>query len=280
MATLFRIPRKRHMRHAKISRLDRSLHLHAFLNERVDVLDTTGAAKTFTLDTNAYGATAGQTLTATGQPSATETITVGEQVYTFVAALTVPAVANEVLIGVDAATTLANLAAAINAGSGAGTTYGTGTIANADATATSDATHVVLTATATYSVAGNSVVTTETASNMGFAAATMTGGADPTNNIAITTHGYSVGEGPFLLTTSGALPGGLELATLYYIHTVVSSGVIKLCTDIECKKVAKILSAGSGTQTITKASTSNAIFQTMKRNKAVVVANATDIDTL
>jgi len=68
----------------------------------------------------------------TGLPTATETVTIGTTTYTFVAALSSPVVANEVLIGADAAATASNLLDAIRASLNAGVTFGTGTVANRD----------------------------------------------------------------------------------------------------------------------------------------------------
>ena len=63
-----------------------------------------------------------------------------------------------------AADTLANLAAAINGTAGAGTTYSTGTVANASVTATAGATTLSLSASAPGST-GNSIATTTTMAN-------------------------------------------------------------------------------------------------------------------
>lgn len=67
------------------------------------------------------------------QPANNDTIQIGLtgflQTYTFKTSLT--GAANEVKIGADVSATAANLKAAINAASGSGTTYGTGTTANA-----------------------------------------------------------------------------------------------------------------------------------------------------
>jgi len=381
MTTLYRIPRIRHLRHSVVERLRHARHLLTFIAERATTLAATGAAKTFTLGTEAYGTQAGGTLTLTGQPadgdsiaigseiytfgtggidisadavatglltgtvqpSLDDTVTVGAKTYTFKTTLSVgPAVANEVLRGADLAASLSNLAAAINAGAGKGTLYGTGTTANAGATAVAAATTVALTAVSP-NAGGNSIVTTETSTGLSFGAATLTGGntasieetrdnlltaleasalvtavanstdaidittveylnlayattvdgafgswgaatvtggANPTGNVAISTHGYSVGDGPFLLTTTGELPGGLETGIFYYVKTVVSSGVVRLTTSLKDMNLADITSAGSGTQTITKAASSDAVFDTMKRNHPKIVASATDIDTL
>ena len=64
------------------------------------------------------------------------TVTIGDHVYTFKTALsTGPTVPNEVLVGVSDSVSLDNLIAAINGAGGAGTTYATGTVANAFVTA-------------------------------------------------------------------------------------------------------------------------------------------------
>lgn len=73
------------------------------------------------------------TLTLTANPSAADTVTVGTDVYTFVTALT--GLANEVLIGATAALTADNFVSAVNGTAGAGTTYGTGTVAHTLVTA-------------------------------------------------------------------------------------------------------------------------------------------------
>lgn len=277
---MFRVPRARYLRNRLFSRVRHSEMFENFISEMQTDLDATGTEKAFVLGTNAYGATASGTLTATGQPAAAGTVTVGTVTYTFVSALTDPDVANEVLIGANFAATLANLAAAINGSAGAGTTYGVGTVANAGATATSDATTVVLRATALLQAAGNTVATTEAATNMSFGAATLTGGADPTNKLTVTTHGYDVGEGPFLLATSDTLPGGLEAGQFYFINSVVDANNVTLKTAFDDNNVVEITSAGTGTHSITKASSLAAIFHYLKRNPPAVVASATDVDSL
>lgn len=107
----------------------------------------------------------------------TQTVTIGGQVYTFNTSLT--NTANNVLIGADATAMAANLAAAINAGAGAGTLYGTGTVAN---TSVSGAASLgVMTATArTPGAAGNSIAISETLTNSAWAggATALSGGAD------------------------------------------------------------------------------------------------------
>lgn len=113
-----------------------------------------------------------------GQPSDTETVTIGSITYTFVSAL---AVANDVLIGADAAATRNNLVAAINGAAGVGVTYGTGTVANADVTAQASGADAAL-AAAAAGPDGNDLAISEAATNVtvtGFA-----GGAWPIEGLA------------------------------------------------------------------------------------------------
>lgn len=71
------------------------------------------------------------TVSFAGLPIAAETLTLGDQVYTFVAALSSPAVLNEVLVGVDATASASNLFDAISANAtNEGTTFATGTSPN------------------------------------------------------------------------------------------------------------------------------------------------------
>jgi flagellar hook protein FlgE len=84
------------------------------------------------------------TLTASVNPVATQTVTIGSQTYTFTSTAPPGAGSNDVFIGATIAETMANLTDAINAGTGAvGATaggaanqYGTATVANPDVTAT------------------------------------------------------------------------------------------------------------------------------------------------
>jgi hypothetical protein len=124
------------------------------------------------LSSTAIAATGTLTVTATTSAD-TQTVTIGATTYTFNTSLT--NTANNVLIGADVTAMALNLTRAINAGAGAGTLYGTGTVANASVTATSVAGVVTLTAI-TAGTAGNSVATTETLTNSAFGAAALAGG--------------------------------------------------------------------------------------------------------
>ncbi|SKB08731.1 hypothetical protein SAMN02745166_05012 [Prosthecobacter debontii] len=74
-------------------------------------------------------------------PVANATVTIGSRTYTFVAT---PTLAGHVDLGANAATSASNLAAAINAGAGAGTAYHGSTAAHADVTATVSGTTVTV----------------------------------------------------------------------------------------------------------------------------------------
>jgi flagellin len=145
---------------------------------------TIGGASTISVITGALsalgiglGANASNVLSAIGNASATETISIGAKTYTFVAAANVNLAANNVAIGATVADSLANLAAAVNGGPGAGVAYATGTTANVDATAVAAASTVTFTAKVA-GTGGNALVSTDTVANFGFSnAATFAGGA-------------------------------------------------------------------------------------------------------
>lgn len=115
------------------------------------------------------------TLTFTGLPAAGETITVGATTYTWASPV---GAANTVLIGATTADCIDNLVAAINAGAGAGTAYGTGTTANTDAGASVYLDPQMSLTAVNIGSGGNTVATTSTTANAAFDDATLTGGQD------------------------------------------------------------------------------------------------------
>lgn len=104
----------------------------------------------------------------------TETVTIGTHVYTFKTALT-PA-ANEVLIGVDADTSLTNLRSAINGTGTAGTDYAANTPVNTDVTCGAVTAHAVTVTAISYSITNADIATTETSAHLSWGATTLTGG--------------------------------------------------------------------------------------------------------
>lgn len=106
-------------------------------------------------------------------------VTVGSTEYTYKTTLsTGPAVANEVLIGINVATTRTNLKKAINDEGTAGTHYGTGTVRNATVTAgTISGATIPLTARA-VGYAGNSIPLSTTSVETSNSVTAFTGGRD------------------------------------------------------------------------------------------------------
>ncbi|HXX21522.1 MAG TPA: flagellar hook-basal body complex protein [Terriglobia bacterium] len=191
----------------------------ATFSEPVVVYDSLGNSHTLTFNfTKTAAATpASGTLTATGNATDGDMVTIGGTEYTFVTSLsTDPTVPNQVLIssaatGAEAAT-LANLAAAINGGSGEGTDYSDGTVANASVTATSGSTTLSLSANSA-GPASDSIATTVSlggSSTFGasFGGATLEGGTDNTWSYRITIPAADVigASAPVVLTNgSGTL---------------------------------------------------------------------------
>jgi hypothetical protein len=120
-------------------------------------------------------------LTGTANFIAGENVNAGGKTYLFQASVTGGSnIDGYVLVGVDLATSLANLASAINnapGGTGSGVVYAANTVANGSVTAVSDATTLTVTAI-TPGTAWNSLVTTETGANASWGAGTMSGGID------------------------------------------------------------------------------------------------------
>lgn len=161
-------------------------------NSKIDV--TTGA-----LSASGVGLAGGRAqniLSGMGNVGAGDTIKVdasglmvpgGNTTYKFVSAATLSAdngdvtKAHEVLVGNTLSESLANLAAAINGGAGAGVLYTDTTTANTDVSAVSDGQQMTLTASATGSQ-GNLVALTitQTTATLGWAVSggTLSGGSD------------------------------------------------------------------------------------------------------
>jgi len=110
-----------------------------------------------------------------GKAQAADTVTVGTQTYTFVAAIN-NANANQVLVGNTETQSLANLASAVNGTSGSGTTYSSSTAKNASASAYAAQDSIVFTAL-TPGTGGNSLgSTTSSTTDNTFASTTFSGG--------------------------------------------------------------------------------------------------------
>lgn len=117
--------------------------------------------------------------------TAADTVTIDGHVYTFRAAVTTTA--DEVKIGADAATTLANLKAAINADpAGSGITYGSLTVAHATVGAGAVTATTLKVYAKTGGTAGNSLATTEASTHLAWGAGNLASGAAATGNDPLT----------------------------------------------------------------------------------------------
>lgn len=114
------------------------------------------------------------TLTVTGQPLNTETVTIGGKVYTFQTVLT--NVDGNIFIGATAAASLQNLKDAINLTGTPGTQYAALMAANAWAVANTITATTLQIISRIAGLIGNLVASTETLTNASFGAALLAGG--------------------------------------------------------------------------------------------------------
>lgn len=138
-----------------------STNTHSVVVQRVFLKNCRGDAINLIGATNARGE-----LTFTGQPANNETVTLGTKTYTFKTTLT--GAADEVLIGASTNASIDNLVSAVDASAGEGTTYGTGTTANADADGSRDGSVFVARGTT-----AGPTVSTDTIANASWGAATL-----------------------------------------------------------------------------------------------------------
>lgn len=117
-----------------------------------------------------------------GVATSAATVTINGRVYTIVQELSetsgATAVVDQVLHGAAVADMLDNLKLAINAGATAGTNYSTGTVVNADVSATTNTDTAQTIASLVAGTVGNAITTTETMANTAWGAATLTGGLE------------------------------------------------------------------------------------------------------
>ncbi len=145
--------------------------------------------------TTSAGVKATGVLTSSGVFQNNETVTIGDRVYTFKTVLT--GAKNEVLIGADAAASLDNLKSAINGTAGAGTTYGTGTQAHSNVTATTNTDTAQTVEFFKVGTDGNALATTETCANVAWGAATLQSGANP-STLLTNTFTFPTGSGVYM----------------------------------------------------------------------------------
>jgi len=279
-----RIPSMNYLRHRTFARVRRSKKLIEFLAAQDTRLTSSASATTVdSVDVAAIAAVG--TLTFGANALNNSTVTLDARVYTYKDTLT--GAANEILVGASASASLDNLISAVNGTAGAGTTYGTGTVAHATVDAAAGAGDTATMTATTAGTAGNSIATTTTVVSASFGGNSLVGGAAATfgPTFAATTHGITDGEGPYVMTSSngaGGLPAGIAAGELLYVANVSASvlGLARTREEAIARDYIQITSAGTGTLTITKAMTNAGIFGILRRHKARTVVAAADIDSL
>lgn len=168
------------------------------------------------------------TLTFAGTGTEGDTITIGDQTYTLRAVPTDPF---DVDIGATAADTAANIVAAIMAGAGAGTTYGTGTIRHPDVSASASSAVVTVTARVT-GTAGNAIATTDDGTGASFGAAHLSGGTG-TSYIEGIDYTMDYDTGLLFVVEGGAIAEGSSLDLSYTVLGSTRERVISGARPVE-----------------------------------------------
>ena len=144
---------------------------------------------------------ASQTVTfSSAAPADNDTVTINGRVYTFKTALSVgPTVIDQVLAGANITAAAANLVAAINGAAGVGTTYSTGTVVNADVSATSSAGVATLVAR-NPGDEGNALTLAKSGTNIAVGGATFAGGSDDSDALP-----FGILAAPVLMTNGQSM---------------------------------------------------------------------------
>ncbi len=133
------------------------------------------------------------TLTSTGvNVSNGDTVTIGGKTYTFQTVLT--NVDGNVLIGANAAASLANLKAAINLEAGAGTTYATATTVHTTVVADSVTATTLLVRAKASGSGGNSIASTEVAVTLSWGGATLASGGTASGIVVSDVFEHEIGD--------------------------------------------------------------------------------------
>ena len=282
----------------------------------VGVVYSTGSTPSTDVTVTPTNATGTASFSAAGTTD--DTLTVGGVTYTMKAAYA--STANLVVIGATATATRDNFLAAINAGTGNGTLYGSSTVVNpqvsATATVVGGVPALLFTAKATGTV-GNAFTLTEastaitvtgagtlagatdtlslTARTIGVGGnliATVTNTASATfpaavmsggfteNQLTCTSHALQNGDGPFILSTTGTLPASLQLSTSYWVFKAATASSLSLATSRDNINEAVIADKGTGTHTMTRLANAFSVFEAVRKNGSAAVVAATDVNTL
>lgn len=263
-----------HARRARYARIRRSKRLLAFLDERSATLDgtvTAGVTITYAPPVAASGV-----LTLTGNAVAGQTVTIDGIVYTWRSTFTTEAY--EVLIGANASASIDNLIAAIMNTGTPGTTYSGRTDRHPTVSAAAGAGDTMDVTARASGTAGNSIATTETMTQGSWGAATLVSGAAGVFTKA--THGFAVGDGPFVITAGTTLPAGYTAGRLLWVKAIPTANTFHLGTKPDVRHAFEPTDDGTGTLTLTRAVAADAILAFVKERGSRVVQLATDIDNL
>ncbi len=172
----------------------------------------------------------------TGPPTDTNTVTLAGKTYTFKTVINNGA-DGEVLIGVDAATTLANLGNAVNLGPGSGTAYSSATTANTFVTAGTSGIGVTA---FEYNLPGvSSIIISQTIagppSGLTASEATSTGSL---SSATINWQGYKC--------TSARTPAGLACKYAIYNANDANTGVRNIAMNVEETELSNSFAGGEG----------------------------------
>jgi hypothetical protein len=263
-----------HARRARYARIRRSKRLLAWLDERSGTLDGTVAAGvtiTYTPPVAASGV-----LTLADNAIEDEVVTIGSITYTWRDTFT--DAGYEVAIGADADESLDNLIAAIMNSGTVGTQYSYNTDRHPTVSAaagTGDTMDVTAQASGT---AGNAIATTTDMADGTWGEATLESGA--AGVFAKATHGYAVGDGPFVITAGTTLPAGYTAGQLLWVKSIPTTGTFTLGTKPNVRHAFEPTDDGTGTLTFTRAVAADAILAFVKERGSRAVQAATDIDDL
>lgn len=98
-----------------------------------------------------------------------------------------------------------------------------------------------------------------------------------------TAHPFATGEGPFVVSTTGVLPAGLDSGDLYWLRVLDANTFQFHRTHEEAvrnENAVATTDAGTGTHSLEVAETDEGVFEILRRNRPETVEAAADIDDL